>query len=553
MMRIARLAALIALALPLAAPAASAVSSEEALARAVRSRLDGDRTGACFAVALIDADRVLRAYECADASRPARIGPDSAFEIGSVTKTMTATLLARLIEAGRASLDDPLASHLPPATPVPSFGGEPIRLRHLVTHTSGLPALPPGMQPADPSDPYASLTPDALLAALGRTTLPHAPGTDAAYSNYGMMLLSYAVARTAGRDFDGLLREQIFEPLGMRGAHLRTPPPGVRAATGHLPNGQPTAAWMFHPDLAGVGGVRATLDDMVRYARAQIAPAGDARLDAAIARTRQPLPLPRGRTGAMNWMRQTLPAGTLFAHEGGTGGFSSLVAVMPERGRAVVILSDTALHSLGGLGAVGMHLLDPAVPMPPPRRSRAAAPALLEALTGEYELDGGLRLRLWQQGGRLFGQAQGQPVIEFGHDDAGDFFPLTIDALLSPTRQPDGRMAFSLRQGGGIVQARRLDAGPAKPAYAAPAERLGDYAGTYPLAPGFAIAFTARDGRLHAQGTGQSALALDAVEPDVFVAAVVGAEFRFERDQGGRVIAVVLRQAGQVLRGARTP
>ena len=71
-------------------------------------RLLGDRTGACVAVAVIE-KTVARAYVCADAKNLGRISPNSAFEIGSITKTMAAALLADLILQGKASLDDPIS------------------------------------------------------------------------------------------------------------------------------------------------------------------------------------------------------------------------------------------------------------------------------------------------------------------------------------------------------------------------------------------------------------------------------------------------------------
>src|SRR5690606_28385767 len=129
------------------------------------------------AVAVIEKDTVARAFRCADPEDVGRIGPDSAFEIGSVSKTMTATLLAKLIVEGKASLDDPLAAYLPDGTTVPDFEGQPILLRHVVTHTSGLPALPPGVAVTNLADPYAGMTVQALLDSLGQAVISQAPGT----------------------------------------------------------------------------------------------------------------------------------------------------------------------------------------------------------------------------------------------------------------------------------------------------------------------------------------------------------------------------------------
>lgn len=531
-----------------AAPQASAADD---LSAAVRARLDGDRTGACLAVALIDGDRVQRAVECADRAAP-RTGLDTgAFEIGSVSKTMTAALLAGYIAEGKASLDDPLARHLPAGSEVPTFAGTPILLRHLVTHTSGLPPLPPGMVPKNPADPYAGLDAKALLDALSKTKLARAPGERFEYSNFAVMLLSHVVARLGGGDFERLLDTRLFAPLGMQGAHVAVAPAGVRTLPGHTATGAPTAPWTFADDLAGVGGVRATLEDMVRYTRAYLDGSGDARLDAALKATLAPQ---RGAPSmGMNWMLRPWNGKTMAAHEGGTYGFSSLVAFVPGMRRGVVILSDTALGSTGGLGALGLHLLDPSQPAPKPRRRIAAPAALLEALEGEYALDGGLRMQLKRRDGALWAQVPGQPAIELAHDDAGDFYPLSLDALLSPQRQPDGRYGFAWSQGGARVQAQRVDASTTAKVPMPDAATLRGYAGTYPLVPGFALVVSERDGALLVQGTGQPALPVDAAGPDIFVAPAVGAEFRFERDAGGHVVTLELRQAGQVLRGARAP
>lgn len=537
----------------LIAASATASADEGRLAAVLERRLHGDRTGACVAAALIEDGRVSRAFVCADPANARKLDARTAFEIGSVTKTMTAALLAQLIAEGKASLDDPLAKHLPEGAQVPTFEGKPILLRHVVTHTSGLPALPPEMTATRPDDPYAGLTAKDLVRALRKTKLAHAPGAQFEYSNYAMMLLSLAVASTAGKDFETLIDERLFEPFGMDGAYVARKPEGVAVAQGHLPTGASTSAWNIPVDLAGVGGVRATLDDMVRYVRAHLEGSGDTKLDAALRMTRAPLPLPGGRTGAMNWMRQPWNDGTLFAHEGGTGGFSSLVAFVPEQKRGVVILSDTALTSLGGLGAVGLHLLDPAMLLPPPRRRQQAPQSLLEGLAGEYVLEGGLRVKVWHRKGVLFGQADGQPVFEFAYDDAGDFYPLAFDALLVPKRQADGRYTFAWSQGGGVLQARRVDEGAKRAAYAVPAEALRDYVGTYPLMPGFALTVSVRDGALHVQGTGQPAIATAPVEKDVFIVESVGAELRFERDAQGRVTALTLLQNGQRLRGEKQP
>ncbi|KAB8188902.1 serine hydrolase [Lysobacter maris] len=549
------LAALLGLSASTCAAAPGDASNDASLAATVDKRLRGDRTGACLAVAVIDAGdagtfKVRRAYACADGAQEPRIGPSSAFEIGSVSKTMTAALLAGLIEAGEADLDDPLAGYLPEGSTVPDFDGQAIRLRHLVTHTSGLPALPPGVELSDPADPYAAIVPDDLLAALGRSTLAQAPGQRFEYSNFASMLMSYAVARRAGDDFEALLDTRVFEPLGMRGAYVNARPQGVREAVGHLPNGAVTSAWRFRDELSGVGGVRATLDDMVGYVRGQLGAAPEP-LATALELTQQPLDTPSAQPIAMNWMLAPLDGRRVHVHEGGTGGFSSFVAFDRGRGRGVVVLSDTAMTALGGLGSLGQHLLDSRLPLGQPRRETTASPALIDALAGDWQLEGGPAMTLRRNGDALEIQATGQPAFAMGYDSAGDFYPRAFDALLSPHKGADGNYGFVWHQGGGALPARRVEAS-ASPAPTLSVERLRDYAGEYPLQPtDLVLSVRVQGDTLLAQATGQGAFPLSPVTDDVFEAAAYGIEIRFQRDDAGAVIGLSLLQGGQSLRGER--
>lgn len=450
----------LALAFALSAPAAA--MTDESLDDTLAKRLAGDRTGACVAVAVVEPGGVSRAYGCADPGDIDRIGPDAAFEIGSVSKTLVSALLAQEIEAGRASLDDPLADWLPDGTQVPDFGDEPIRLRHVVTHTSGLPALPPGVAITNPANPYAGIRREDLHAALAKVQLARAPGAAFEYSNYALMLLSEALARRAGKPLEAMLQEDLFSPLGMAGAYVDQRPDGVRAVQGHAPNRSAVPAWTFRDDAAGVGGVRATLDDMVAWVQAHLGQAPEA-LAPVLAKTRAPVWTSGQPNMGMGWMIAPLNGRPVHVHEGGTGGFSAMVAFDAAAKRGVVVMSDTALHSLGGLGSLGLHLLDPAVPLGQPRRETTPAPALVEKLVGEYQLQGAMKMVVRRKGQGIEIQAEGQPAFAMGYDSAGDFYPRAFDAVLRPVPQADGSLAFVWIQGGGAVPATRLSARGGQP------------------------------------------------------------------------------------------
>jgi D-alanyl-D-alanine-carboxypeptidase/D-alanyl-D-alanine-endopeptidase len=431
--------------------------SDEELRAALERRLKDDRTGACIAAAVIEDGATARAWVCADATSPRRFDANTAFEIGSVSKTMTAALLGEFVARGEIALDDPLTKLLPPGTVVPSFNGTAITVAHVITHTSGLPLFPwkgKGM-----TDPYARISEAELIDALAATQLTRAPGAQYEYSNFAFMVLSWALARRSGMDFETLLRERLLQPLGMNDSYIATRPPHVRPAEGHFSNTLAARPWNFHVDMAGVGGVRATLPDMVRYVEGQLGMRESA-ITPALARTQEQVAeIGRLRMG-MAWFIQTTAINanshTIPAHAGGTGGFSTFVAFDRAAKRGVILLSDTALTDLGGLGQFAMHLFDSSQPAGAPRTAAVAGDTLLNALTGRYRMSFGLGMDVRRKGNVLTIQADGQPEFEMAYDSAGDFYPLKFDALMKPKLQGDGTYAFSWHQLGGVHQAERV-------------------------------------------------------------------------------------------------
>lgn len=512
-------------------------------------RFADDRTGACVAAAVVEQGRTSTAYVCADPKTARPYDGRTAFEIGSVTKTMTAVLLADLILKGEVTLDDPLTKLLPAGTKVATFNGEPILLKHIVTHTSGLPPLPSRMAPADMRNPYATLTEKQLLDSLAESKPTTKPGTAFVYSNFAMMVLSYALAKRAGKDFETLLKERLFTPLAMTDSFVAQSPQGVRLATGHMSNGHATLNWDFPVDMAGVGGVRATLPDMVRYAQAQLRPA-DNDLGRAIALTqKEVLKVGAARMG-MNWELAPDPAQRL-AHGGGTGGYAAYTMIDRKNGRAVVLLSDTAFNDFPALQPLAAHLIDPRNAPGEPRRAQKAPTALIEALAGRYRLSSGFGMIVRSKGDHISIQADGQDEYEMGYDSVGDFYALSFDAVLRPVRRNDGSYTFTWHQLGGVFKAERADAAKSTPKFQVSAQELKSYEGEYPLFEGFTAKVFVWNDKLLVQGTAQPPIELTPIAKDVFVSEAVGVEITFERDASGAVIALTLKQNGQSLRGLK--
>jgi serine-type D-Ala-D-Ala carboxypeptidase/endopeptidase len=423
----------------------------------LKKRLENDRTGACVQAALVHRWGVARATYCANPQTQRTLDYDTAFEIGSVTKTMVAYLVADLVEQGQWSLDDPIAKHLPEGVVVPRQGERQITVRDIVTHMSGLPALPPRLKVEQPDNPYAALTEQDVLASLADVTLSREIGSRFEYSNFAMMVLSSAVARAYGKDLELVLRERLFEPLNMAGSYVTAPPAAAKPAQGHAPTGRPTPAWTVgSTNLAGVGMVRSTLNDMVRFARAQLG-RGDEGVAARFAKTHEPqATLPRGAMG-MNWRISRTDKRTIVGHEGGTGGFSSLVMFDKDARRAVVLLSDTALTDVGGLSGLALPLLAPGTPIEKPHVAQPVPAELLKALVGDYTV-AGLPLKFFERDGRLWTQAQGQGAVELGYDSAGDLYGIEHALRLRPKLDGGKLDKLTLYQGGGVLDVTRATA-----------------------------------------------------------------------------------------------
>jgi serine-type D-Ala-D-Ala carboxypeptidase/endopeptidase len=524
-------------------------ASDNGVRAVLEQRFGGDRTGACVAAAVIDNGTTASAYVCADPKSKRPYDEHTAFEIGSNSKPMTAALLAEFIARDELTLDDPIAKLLPAGTSVPLFDGREISVRDIVTHTSGLPSFPWRM--TDRDNPYGTLTESDLLGALAATKLTRTPGSHWEYSNFAMMVLSYALARRSGKDYETLLREHLLVPLGMNDTYISNRPPHVRLAQGHLSTAMPTGPWDFPVDMAGVGGVRATLPDMVRYLEGELG-TRESKITPALARTQQQVASVDGHTMGMNWNLSTVNGHSIVAHEGATGGYSSFVGFDREAKRAVVLLSDTALVSVGGLGRIGQHLLDSSVLLGAPRIVATADAKLIDALAGRYRLQTGLGVELRHKGSALTIQADAQPEFEMGYDSAGDFYPLKFDALLRPKRKGDGSYTFTWFQLGAALEAEPISTpAPAADKWTPSEAQLKEYEGNYPLAPTFALRVFSTDAKLFIQATNQRALEYASVEKDIFVAESVGAEIDFERAADGNVMALTLKQRGLVLRGER--
>jgi len=286
--------------------------------------------------------------------RDGRTAPNgkTVYEIGSVTKTFTATLLALMVEKGEVRLDQPVKELLPPDVHVPEKDGISITLLHLATQRSGLPRMPDNFDPADPQRPYVDYTLQQLYEALGAIELKRRPGDEEEYSNLGVGLLGHALALKAGRSYEQLLVERICKPLGMNDTRITLDENlKSRFVPGHQ-GALEVPEWDFTDAFAGAGGIRSTADDMLTYLAAELGLI-DSPLSNAMKMTQEDH-ASAGNAGdiGLAWFigRRT---GTHW-HDGGTGGYTSFVAFVPEKKVGIVLLVN---NMCGMTDLVGTQLI----------------------------------------------------------------------------------------------------------------------------------------------------------------------------------------------------
>jgi len=489
--------------------------------------------------------------------KPDPVTPDTIFEIGSITKTFTGTLLAEMAARGEVKLSDPVRKYLPEGTVLPKEGDREITLEDLATQRSGLPRLPDNMEPADTADPYVDYTAERLYAFLAHAKLNHPIGSTYEYSNLGVGLLGHVLTRAAKLDYDALVKARIARPLNMpvtsttvapdKKANLATP----HALAGAKP--EPVKPWTWTPATAvtGAGGLRSSARDMLRYIAAN-AGVPDTPLKAAMKEAQRP----RAETGSkamavgLGWHVRRSGERMIIWHNGGTGGFHSFCGFDPTTRTGVVVLAN----STEDIDDIGLHLLDESQPLTAVRKTLTLDEAKLARLDGFYDI-GGQTITVTHEGTQLFAQLTGQPRFPVFPKSEKLFFYKVVPAELEFDLPAEGpATGVTLHQGGRDVPAKRVAAAivpKERKEVPIDAKLLAEYAGSYQLAPGVTLTVTPKEGRLGIQLTGQPPLDAYPESDKDFFLKVVDAQLTFTRNAEGKVDAVVLHQGGADQRAAR--
>jgi D-alanyl-D-alanine-carboxypeptidase/D-alanyl-D-alanine-endopeptidase len=501
---------------------------------------------------------VQRIYVAGSAGNGRSIDEHTLFEIGSVTKTFTATALAIMALRGQVRLSDPIAKYLPKGVHAPSEKGKPITLLDLAEQRSGLPRLPDNMTNVADDDPYADYTNADMYAFLNGYKLTREPGAAYEYSNFGIGLLGQLLANRAGTTYPALVRENVLKPLGMNETAFLTT--GTRdpaqLAVGHDLNGDPVATWHAQA-IAPAGTIASNVVDMLQFLRCNMGQ-GSLKRACLFAQLPRADGEARHRIGLV-WNVNS--SNGIVSHGGDTNGFHAFIAISRDRQTGAVVLSNGP-----AVADIASHLLVPSFPVAACPASVAADKIDPAAYAGVYcNSSTGLRFTVdaTSKADELSIALLPQRAASVKRSSADTFSQPIVGATFKFEREDGKIVGLWLLQNGQEIPAVRLDSqgkafvsqlpSPFPNVVTLDPALLQQYVGSYKAEEIGTVTVMVRSGSsLYVQLTGQPAARVYASGKDQFFYKIVDAQISFDRDPSGTVTSLTLHQNDQVITAMRT-
>lgn len=347
-----------------------------------------------------------RGYGFANLNYDVPITPTTRFTVGSVSKQFTAASIALLVRAGRISLDDDIRTYIPELTPYAT----PVKVRHLVHHTSGmrdfweLVSLA-GMRPDDGYD-----VDDMFALAARQKGLNFTPGAEYRYSNTGYLTLGVLVKRVTGQSLRRFADSAIFAPLGMRETmflddHNEIVP---RRAAAYSPNASGWRIDIWNNDLVGQGGIVTSLADLEKWDENFYDAKVGGREFGDLMQTTEPLNSGAANDYAFGLTVETYRGQRLVQHTGATGGYRAALFRFPTQHTSFALMCNASTANTEALSlrmadivlasSLGARATTAARSANAPRSARREAPipqAERRAIVGRY-VSGELNDAVWE-------------------------------------------------------------------------------------------------------------------------------------------------------------
>ena len=472
------------------------------------------------------------------------------YEIGSISKLFTGLLLAQAVEQGDLQLGDTLGSVLKDQVQFSSPEVAAITLQQLVTHGSCLPRQFGNVRFGDAMvAQIIKATRAELWAALAAQAIPKAGPCPASYSNYGMSVLAEALSVRYGKPWPDLVRERITLALALADTQVVLGDKAPRFVAAYAGK-SPTGPWELQA-FVGAGGLRSSVQDLVRFGRALLQ-GREGPLGAPAQRFFTPLAAFDGGQIGYAVFIDGPPERRSYSHDGLTGGYRALLKMYADTGEVMAALVSNRFAPLPQLGVDLSHGRYPveseAVPI---------AASRLADYAGSFRVSPERIVHVAVDGDALVVRSPQNVFRAYVPVGPDRFTRPAGGARISFARAADGQVnALTLEQGGRVFRALRTDAPVVKQPVLAPgvaAMYVGKYLATRFLRTPVEFNVRETSGQLMIRSTTVDWQAVFPVpgQADRF-RYDVPAELQFERDAAGAVTGLVLLENGE-LRASRQP
>ena len=375
-----------------------------------------------------------------------RADANTIFELCSVTKVFTALLLADMSVKQELSLDDPVNKYLESGSILP----EELSLLHLATHTSGL--------PRSPSDFSMDYSQEQLYKFLSNFSFQRKAGEKFEYSNLGFGLMGHIMAAHIKTSFEWLLIDRICAPLLMNDTGITmTSEQQVRQAGGYTSDGRPVPTRELPVVYQSAGALRSTLNDMLKFLRANMDPESTQLTDALRLTHKSYFPsaIPETRTG-LAWNVTDTGVSTIIWQEGQISSHYAFIGFDQKMGLGTVILSSSGIP----LTDLGIHVLDARYPVRnvSPQTSVDFQPdeVYLDDFVGQYEVRPDFLITILKENGHLYSQTPGMPKLAMTPVSETEFSIKGLDIRILFFRGQDGRVTLLIvNQAGTEIKAHK--------------------------------------------------------------------------------------------------
>ena len=497
--------------------------------------------------------------------------PDTKFRLGSITKQFTATLTLQLVEQGKLKLDGKVSDYLPEYR---KDVGNKVTIHHLLTHTSGIPSYTsqPGFFENVSRNPYKV---EEFVKKYASGDLEFEPGSKYTYNNSGYFLLGAIIERITGKPYEQVLKEKIFDPVGMKNSgydHHDTIIPKRADGYAKTADGYRNALYLDMSIPYAAGSLYSTVEDLYLWDQALytdklLTPESTALMYK-----------PFLQDYAYGWavrnaaFKPNDQPVQVIEHGGGINGFTTLITRFPKERNLIVLLDNTGTGYLGRLSEmIGRILYNQ--PYDPPKMS--IVPVLEETIRAKgidagiaqyrelkakqsatYDVSEG---EMNQLGYRLLRSGRAKDAIEIfklnveAHPQAFN----TYDSLAEAYAVADERelaiqnykksLELNPNNSNAVDQLKRLEQGPVK----VDVKVFDTYVGEYEVGPGFVMRVFREGEKFMTQATGQPVFEIFPESETTFYPRAFAAKLTFVKDADGKVTGLRIEQNGRVTQGKR--